>query len=337
MVTIREVATRAGCSVATVSRVTNGGPVGQQTRARVLEAADELGYLPNETARSLVGGSTSTVAVIVPDVTNPFFPELVAAIQEVTEHSQHMLFLVQDHDDPETSSRTIRNLRRRQVSGFVVVGGAHLGPEQLALLDGVPHVVLDRGTDSYPAPVVRSDNRAGGRLAAEHLISLGHERIAWIGGPPELTNSQDRLAGLHEALEAARLLPDPDLETDGDFLEQSGYDAMLRLRATRQGFTAVQAGNDLMAIGALRALDELGLQVPQQVSVVGFDDIHLAGYIRPGLTTIHQQITEMGRHAARLLLERDGPAAARPTDPAGHHVFDVRLVRRGSTGPVGGP
>lgn len=331
--TIRDIADDVGVSVATVSRALNGNDrVGAATAKRVRQSAEAFGYVPNEIARNLAGGRTSSLAVIVPDITNPFFPELVAGVQAVADEHRHMLYLAQDHDSTDATADLITNLRSRQVSGFVVVGGDSRS-KQKKLLEGVPHTVVDRTLKDTEATVVRSDNRRGGRIAAEHLVSLGHERILLIGGPSELANSADRRAGIHDALAAADLPILPELEVTGDFLEESGYRNVMALRGRRLSFTAVIAANDLMAIGALRALDETGIRVPQDVSVVGYDDIHLAGYVSPGLTTVRQEIAAMGRHAALLLLDPHRAARNNASLNSGDHVLDVKLVRRGTTAP----
>lgn len=336
MVTIRDIAAEVGVSTATVSRALNDASrVGSETRRKVILAADRLNYHPNETARNLAGGRTSSLAVVMPDITNPFFPELVAGVQEVADQHEHMLCLAQTYDDPEAAVNVLSHLRRRRVSGFVVIGSI-LNSEAARIITDIPHVIVDRASSHTDAVLVQSDNRAGGRLAGGHLISLGHERIALLSGPRGVQTSDERTTGFHDALRQADLEPNLDLEARGDFLEDSGYRAILALRARRRTFTAVFAESDLMAIGALRALDEIGIRVPEDVSVVGFDDIHLAGYIRPGLTTIRQDIAEIGRHATRLLLEPDHPApdSLVSQDPK-RHTFGVQLVRRRSTAPRG--
>ena len=329
MVTIRDVAAAAGVSITTVSRALNeSGRVGPSTRDRVLDAAQQLGYEPNDLARSLHGKATGTIAVLVPDITNPFFPELVNGVQEVANEHGRLLLLCQTSEDAGIAVQELLHLRRKRVDGVVLVGGLAGGEDLSAALAGMPIVTVDRDTSVDGAWVVRSNHRLGGRLATEHLIELGHERIAHIGGPADLSVAEDRHDGYREALEDAGLAYEESLVVEGDFLEQSGYDGLRALRRRRRGFTALFCGNDMMAIGALRALDDVGLAVPQDVSVVGFDDIHLASYLRPGLTTVHQPIQTLGRRAAELLI---GPAMD-SHEPASE-VLDVHIVSRQTTVP----
>lgn len=330
MVTIRDVAAESGVSITTVSRALNeSGRVGSATRDRVLAVAVRLGYQPNDLARSLHGGATGTIAVLVPDITNPFFPELVAGVQAVVNERGNLLLLCQTNEDADTAARELLHLRRKRVDGVILVGGLAGDAVHTELASGLPVVTVDRDAGTDGAWVVRSDHRRGGQLATEHLVELGHERIAHIAGPAHLTVAQDRRDGYQKALADAGLTFDDTLVVDGDFLEESGYDALRALRRTRRRFSAVFCGNDMMAIGALRALDELGVPVPDAVSVVGFDDIHLASYIRPGLTTVHQPIEELGRRAATLLLDTALAGGSPSTE-----VLDVHLVRRATTGPV---
>lgn len=332
--TIRDIAREVGVSGATVSRALNRSDrVAPETAQRVWSSANRLGYVRNEVARNLVGGRTSSLAVIVPDITNPFFPELVAGIEATANEYQNTLHLAQDNDKPQNAAELINNLKGRQVRGFIVVGGQgyrHHGN----LLDGVPHVVIDRPIDSTNAPVVRSDNRMGGYLATEHLISLGHREILWIGGPADSANNIERLAGLHDAFSTANLIINTVIQRNGDYLEESGFNIVNRVLASGTTFTAIMAANDLMAIGALRALHESGKSVPEDVSVVGFDDIHLARYVNPGLTTIRQQIAAMGRHSALMLLDPRQARSSSVPMSSGNYTFKVELVHRKTTGPA---
>lgn len=334
MVTIHDVAYATDVSVSTVSRALNGsGRVGEATRARVLAAADRLGYQPNDLARSLHGKSTNTIAVLVPEITNPFFPELVNGVQTVASENGGLLLLCQTFGDRDTAVQELLNLRRKRCEGVILVGVP--GGEDLTMAaKGMPVVTVDREPAILSASVVRSDHERGGRLATEHLIELGHERIAHISGPPHLHVSVDRRRGYERALEAAGLSVDDSLVVAGNFHENGGYEAIKGLRRERRQFTAVFCANDLTAIGALRALDEMGLAIPDAVSVIGFDDIHLASYVRPGLTTVHQPIEQLGRRAAELLLRPRGPSVE-----IVHEVLDVHVVRRQTTRPratVGG-
>ena len=325
--TIKDVAEAAGVSITTASRALSGrGRVSESTRLKTLEVAAQLGYEPNELARQLRGGSSSTIALLVPDITNPFFPELIKGAQGVANRNNHVLLLGQTNDDLNTTTRLVNQMRRRNVDGIGIVGGHLLDDQLVEQLAGLKLVVIDRLNDVPGAAIVGSDQLRGGQIATEHLIALGHENIAFIGGPKDLDVASQRARGFNLAMLDADLTPEARLEVSGDFTEASGRRAMTSLLARRVHFTAVFAANDLMAIGAMQALDSAGLSVPDDVSVVGFDDIHLAEYVRPGLTTVHQQIELLGQRAAELLIE------SADEDIAGsRHELDVELIARGST------
>ncbi|MBG6184838.1 ribokinase [Arthrobacter sp. CAN_A214] len=325
--TIKEVARAAGVSVTTASRALSGqGRVSESTRLRTQQVAAELGYEPNELARQLRGGPSSTIALLVPDITNPFFPELIKGAQSVADRNNHVLLLGQTNDDKQATSLLIGQMSRRNVDGIGIVGGHLLDEQLIGQLSGLKIVVIDRLNDVPGAAIIGSNQKLGGRLATEHLIALGHERIAFIGGPLDIDVAAQRALGFLEAIEDAGLTVDERLIVNVDFTEAGGRRAMTSLLARRMPFTAVFAANDLMAIGAMQALDAAGLTVPGDVSVVGFDDIHLAQYVRPGLTTVHQQIHALGQRAAELLIEAD------PDNLAGsREELDVELIARGST------
>ncbi len=321
---IREVALAAHVSVTTASRALNGtGRISPLTRERVRAVADQLGYRPNELARQLKEGTSYSIGVLVPDITNPFFPELARGVQEVADKHGAVLLLTSTGGEPGRTAEAIAQLRARQVAGAVVVED-RLDDDRLArALAGLRFVALDRRLDQHGAASVSSDHRAGGRLAVEHLLELGHRRIAHVAGPQHVTVARERLAGYRDALIDAGTSPDPALVIEADFHEDAGYRAAQELVDRGTELTAIFAVNDLAAIGVMRALDERGISVPAQVSVIGFDDIHLASYFSPGLSTVHQQIAELGRLAAELLLEPGAGGSSR--------VLPVEVVPRGST------
>ncbi|MGO1172736.1 MAG: LacI family DNA-binding transcriptional regulator [Actinomycetaceae bacterium] len=323
---IREVARAAHVSVTTASRALNGtGRVAETTRARVRAVADELGYRPNELARQLKRGKSSSLGIVVPDITNPFFSELAQGVQEAAARYDSVLLLTATGADPGRTAEAIAQMRARHVAGVVLVEDRLDDDRLVAALNGMRFVALDRELDQHRATTVTSDHRAGGRLAVQHLVDLGHRRIAHISGRPEIAVARERATGYQEGLAAAGLEVDPSLVVEADFEEEAGYQGTLRLLDRGTDATAIFAVNDLAAIGAVRALDERGLVVPRDISVVGFDDIHLASYVRPGLTTIHQQIDELGRQAAELLLDEDKEGRSR--------MLDVHVVTRGTTAP----
>lgn len=339
MPTIRDVATRAGVSVGTVSRALNGRDrVSDRTREHVRHVADELGYRPDEVARHLVSRTTTTVAMVVPDITNPFFPELVDGVHRACQERGHALLLLQSAGDPAGADPVLEQLAGRRLAGVVLVGGSLPVDAVVDRVQAAHTVIVDRAStepwSATGATVVRADHWAGGHLAGDHLVALGHRRVVHVCGPADLVVTQERLDGLRDALEVHGVALGEDHVAEADFGEESGYDAMRVLIARHPDLTAVFAANDLMAIGALRALNETGRNVPRDVSVVGYDDIHLARYVLPSLTTVHQPITDLGRSAVARLLDEDdaGPETEQTSDT----VLPVELVVRGSTAPTEG-
>ncbi|HZV52794.1 MAG TPA: LacI family DNA-binding transcriptional regulator, partial [Candidatus Dormibacteraeota bacterium] len=326
-VTIYDVARLAGVSPATVSRALNGsGRVAAATRRRVEAAVAQLGYEPNRVARSLATSVTHTLALLLPDITNPFFPALVKGVQLLADERRYTLLLCNTAADPEREKEYLRVLRGKRVDGVILVGLKLDGRRIRSALGNIPVVVLDRSVDLPGAAVVQVDHRGGAVLAVRHLLELGHREVAHVAGPKELAVSRERLEGYRQALEEAGLPYRPQLVVEADFTEEGGYEAVRRLCAAGR-FTAVFAANDLSAIGIVAALRERGLTVPDQVSVVGFDDIHLCAYTVPALTTVRQPAYAMGRRAAELLID-----AVEGGDPRGV-VFQAELVVRGSTAP----
>src|SRR5579884_2505868 len=258
-VTIYDVARQAGVSPATVSRVLNGsGRVAAATRRRVEAAVAQLGYEPNRVARSLATSVTHTLALLLPDITNPFFPALVKGVQLLAEERRYTLLLGHTGADPEREEAYLRVLRGKRVDGVILVGLTLDGRRIRGALGEVPVVVLDRPVDLPGAAVVRVDHRGGALLAVRHLLQLGHRDIAHVAGPRHLAVARDRLEGYREALAEAGLPYRPELVVEADFTEEGGYAAVRRLCAAGP-FTAVFAANDLSAIGVVAALRERGL------------------------------------------------------------------------------
>jgi DNA-binding LacI/PurR family transcriptional regulator len=326
--TIYDVARLAGVSTATVSRALNGtGQVAEAKRAAIDAAVEQLGYRPNTIARSLVTRATQTIALLLPDITNPFYAELVAGIQQLTLERDYTMLLCTTDFDPEQEERYLRLLRAKHVDG-ALVDGLVLPPERIARFveDGFPIVCLDRDVNSPAVPLVQVDNRMGARLATEHLLSLGHTRIAHIAGASARI-SEERLLGYQGALAAAGLEPDSALVAMGDFTEMGGHAAMRALLASAPDLSAVFAANDLSAIGALNAIAAAGRSVPGDVSLVGFDDVRLAQYTSPPLTTVRQPAREIARTSTELLLGMIDGHKPRKL----HHLLTPELVLRDST------
>jgi DNA-binding LacI/PurR family transcriptional regulator len=328
--TIYDVARLAGVSTATVSRSLNGtGQIAPGTRAAIDAAVEQLGYRPNTIARSLVTKSTQTIALLLPDITNPFYAALVSGIQQRALEAGYTTLLCTTEGDPEREEQYLSLLRAKQVDG-VLVDGLVLPPDRVArfVADGFPIVCLDRDVDSAAVPLVQVDNRLGARLATEHLLSLGHARVAHVAGAPELGISEERVAGYREALAEAEIEPDPALVVVGSFTLEGGYEAAKSLLAGGSP-TAIFAANDLSAIGVINAIVESGRRVPADVSVVGFDDLLLSAYTTPPLTTIHQPALAIAERAMQLLLDLSNGRQVRRF----RHLLEPALVVRGSTAP----
>jgi LacI family transcriptional regulator len=304
-VTLRDLARVAGVDPSTVSRVLNGDEtltVKEETRRRILRAVEELGYVPNPLARGLRTRRTDTVALLVPDIANPFFPEIILGAERVLSESGMQLILANTDERIERERGLIEALRARFVDGFILAT-AMTHDETVGELarEGVPFVLVNRAHRDTQHYVVTDDRRATAEMV-RHLVSLGHRRIAHLSGPLYTETGLDRLRGYREALLEAGLPFREEYVVEGDFKESSGYTGVRRLMAVDPPPTAVVAANDLMAIGALAALKADGVPVPRRVSITGFNDIPLAAHVQPPLTTMRMPRLEMGMASARLLL-----------------------------------
>jgi LacI family transcriptional regulator len=311
-----DVAKIARVSQATVSYVLNGNPavsVPEATRRRVLDAIDELAYVPNGTARSLRIQKTCTIAAVIPDITNPFYPAFERGVQGAAEARGYDLIVYNTGGVAEKEQRYARSLRQGRVDGVVAVF-FHLKAEDLVpLLERNVAVVrleaVQRKATNLDLPLdnLYVDNVAASRTAVEHLIGRGHTRIGMIAG--QSGPRRARVRGYREALAAHRIPVDKSMIRDGDFSEDGGYRAMQCLLGESRPLSAVFAANDVMAMGALMAIREAGLSVPEDIAVVGFDNIPAAKLVTPRLTTVAQFQENLGVRAAEMLLERlDGKA-----------------------------
>jgi LacI family transcriptional regulator len=328
MTTIKEVAARANVSSATVSHVINGTRfVSDQVREQVLKAMDELGYRPNALARSLRSGFTHTLGLILPDSANPFFAEVGRSIESAAFEAGYSVFLCNTENDPQKESLYVDVLTNKQVDGIIFVATGERGESLGKLLEmDVPVVVMDRHFPGLDMDVVLVDNYQGGYMAAHYLLALGHRRIACIAGPSNINPSAQRVAGFRDALKEMGLAERPEYMQHGDFHPDTGWEAARRMLTLPEPPTAIFACNDLMAMGVLRAAGELGLRTPENLSVIGYDDIDLASYTIPPLTTIQQPKNEMGQAALQFLLNRIQDKNQAPQ----HILLPAKVVRRGS-------
>jgi LacI family transcriptional regulator len=326
---IGDVALRAGVSPATVSRVLNGsGAVSPERAARVREAAAELGYTPSGPARALRQQKTRVWAAVIADIQNPFFTAMVRGMEDVALAEGHRLVLGNTDEDLEKEAAYLDIAVAEQMAGVVIAVASARDSRLDVLLDrGIPVVAVDRRPKRHEDAVdsVVVDNELGARQATEHLLAAGARRIACITGPARVSTASERLAGYQAALRAGGIAPDGDLVRRADFKEDGGYAATRTLLGARPRPDALFVANNLMTLGALRAVQEAGLRVPDDLLLVGWDDAPWTTLISPQLTVVAQPTQEIGRQAARLL------ATASPDLPARHVVLPPTLLPRASS------
>lgn len=332
MVTIRDIASLAGVSPATVSRYLNGHiTVREETRFRIDDAVRRLNYKPNYLARSLVRKETQTIGVIIPDILNPYYSGLARGVEDEAQGTGWSVVLCNSDNKMEKELSYLEMLEYKQVDGIVLVSSAQSGQHLQKLLDRkVALVLASRQVDGVQVDSVIVANTKGAYEATRHLIRLGHTRIAAITGNLHIRTGRERLEGYRQAMSEAGIPVDERLiATVGDFQREGGYSAMMRLLRRSPWPTAVFAANDLIAVGAMAAIDARGGVVPGDVAVVGFDGIPLGELVRPRLTTMSVQPRTIGKMACRLLLDR----VARGKNPPPRRVMvDARLEIRDSCG-----
>jgi LacI family transcriptional regulator len=303
--TMKDVAQLTGVSIQTVSAVVNNKPgITSETRARVLAAVEQLHYQPYSVARSLRTGQTRSIALVVSNIASVAIATMASAAEAQAHAFGYSLILYNTHNDSERETSYFNTASQHWVDGVVFIPAmGRLGRLDILQAAGIPSVAIDRIPDDYDGPAVMLDNLKAGHLAGEHLLDLGHQRLAHIGGPMEIRLARERLAGFQQALEARGAGSNSCIISDGNFTCLTGYLAMQRLLAQRPCPTAVFAANDLMAIGAMRAVDEAGLRVPHDISIVGVDDIEVAAFQTPPLTTIGQPFAQLATLGVQLLLD----------------------------------
>jgi len=303
-VTLADLAKAAGVSISTVSRaLTNSShPVNEKTRQRILQLAHELGYEPNLLARGLRGERTFTVGVIVDNISSPFAAPIVRGIQDELKPANYSIIVANSDWDPVVEAESVRAFIARPVDGIIFVDTWLHSANEPPLPSEKPYVFVNRLFGAADYNCIGPDDRYGARLATEHLAQLGHRRIAFVNGPKGWEASVNRLAGYRDALAAYGLPFDPSLVRWGTWEVRDGYRAAREFMTLTDPPTAIFAGNDFMAIGAIYALQDAGLRVPEDVAVVGYDDREVASLVRPALTTVTMPCYEMGQAAARLLL-----------------------------------
>ncbi|GJG85785.1 LacI family transcriptional regulator [Gemmatimonadetes bacterium T265] len=340
--TIRDVARMAGVSVATVSRVLTGSaPARDDTRARILEAATALRYTPNSAARSLITRRTGALGVILPDLHGEFFSELLRGADRAAQAEHHHLLVSSSHHDREGIEAALRSMRGR-VDALLVMS-PELDAESLAanLPAALPVVLLNcdapasgaGGAEARQVDVLAADNFGGARAMVRHLLALGHTRVAHVAGAARNLDTRERLRGYRAALRESGVARRAAYEAPGDFTEAGGHRAALGLLALAEPPTAICCANDASAIGALSAARELGRRVPEDVAVVGFDDVPMARYVTPPLSTVRVAIDRFGARAVELALgaARRAAAGLPPRAPV-RETAPAELVVRTSCG-----
>jgi LacI family transcriptional regulator, galactose operon repressor len=314
-VTIKDVAQLAAVSSMTVSRVINGSDkVNPETRRRVEQAIAELGYVPSRLARGLIRQKTGTLALIVPDVANPFFTLIVRGAEDVARRAGYRMLLCDTRANLTIEREVIEELIAHRVEGIVIAPVSDRSRVHLRRLTnyGVPFVLVDRTIPGVDCDVVVGDSAGGARRLVEHLISLGHRRIGFIVESDAVSTARDRRQGYEQALEAADLPADPALVVRSTVDPKGGFDGMSRLLGLEEVPTAVFTVNNLVAVGAIEAVRARGLDVPEDVALVCFDDIEYASRLYPFLTVMAQPAETLGTLGTQLLLERvEGRAADR--------------------------
>jgi LacI family transcriptional regulator len=333
MANIYDVAQAAGVSISTVSHVLNETRfVSEETKAKVLEAIEQLDYHPSSLARALVRQETQTIGLIVPDNINPFFAELARGIENYGFGAGYNVLLCNSDRNPSKEIAYLDMLLSKRVDGVIYMTNDN-AQERLHRLKerNIPVVVFDREYEGLDAILI--DNEGGGVDATVHLLQLGHQRVACIGGPSSRFRTIGRVRGYQSALAQAGIPAAPELVTTGDWTYESGWEAMRILMQLSPPPTAIFACNDTMAVGALAFLHEANISVPEEVSVIGFDNILLSAFTSPPLTTMATPIVELGQQLCQMLLERIQNQSLTPQ----RKIVHSKLLVRSSTAPRATP
>lgn len=333
-ITLKQLSVLAGVHPSTVARVLNDDPrqrVSDEVRERILTLARDHHYQPNSVARSLRTKRSEVIGALIPDIANPFFAALFRGMEDALAQRDYSIILANSDDQPAREARGLALLRGRQVDGLILATARRHDPAIEALAEeGVPFVLVNRHTDPVIGQAIVPDDYGGAAAGVEHLIALGHRRIAHIAGSDDVSTGFARRLGYLSALRAFGLPQDPTLVVPGSFREAGGYDAMRILLDLPEPPTAVFAVNDLAAMGAMRAITDAGLDVPGHISVVGFNDLPSSVLITPRLTSLHVPLHAMGAMSAERLLEQL-LGAELSADPL---LMPVTLIARESSGPA---
>ncbi len=332
MTTIRDVAKLAGVAPITVSRaINNSDYVSIGTRVRVEKAIDELGYIPNELGVSLRSKQTMTLAVVITDITNPFWTTVTRGIEDVAQANNYSTILCNTDESEDKQEQYLQMLLRRRIDGILLVPASNNpAPIKLIKKQNVPVVLMDRQVPDVDVDVVRSDTEEGAYLITTHLLSLGHQEIAMLAGPQSVSTSVDRVNGYRRALRDAGLPKSAENIFLGEFTQETGYTmAELMLVKDSSRITALVAANNFIAIGAMQLLSEKKVRVPEDVAIVTVDDLPPALTITPFFTVATQSALEMGKQATQLLLDR---VSGKTDIPCQEIILPVEMIIRASSG-----
>jgi LacI family transcriptional regulator len=327
MSTILDVGLKAKVSIATVSRVVNNSShkVKSTTREKVLKAIRELDYRPNALAKGLLMKKTMTIGIIIPDISNPYYAEIVRGIQDMADQFGYAIILLNTDRNQDRIIKHIYFLREKSADGIIFSGGIIHGEKVLSSLKELRERVVVIGRHKVDFPAIMINNIGGAAKATHHLIGLNHKRIGFIGGPDKSTSARDRLSGYKNALIQSSCAIDKNLIKKGDLTPRSGY-LLAKELIQKEQFTAIFAANDQMAFGAIRAAKELGSKVPNDLSVVGFDNIPFSSYFDPSLTTVEIPMYPIGSAAMEMLVNLISERKAEKL-----RWFDTKLLIRDST------
>jgi DNA-binding LacI/PurR family transcriptional regulator len=305
-VTLQEIAKATGFSVPTVSRslTKSNHPVNTATRKKIIEVAQAMGYKPNMSARSLRTDQTNTIGIIVDDILSPFVPPIVRGIQDCINELDYLGLIINTDWDPKQEEDAINTLVSRPVDGIIFVEYPHVATNEMLEQSDKPYIFVHRLFGSSIKNSIVPDDRYGAALAVKHLVSLGHQRIAYINGPESWHSAQRRWAGYKDELAVHGIDFEPNLAQPGDWEFEGGYRAAKNLSQVKDRPTAIFAANDLMALGAIYAIQDAGLNVPEDIAVVGYDNREIAKIFRPRITTVSMPVYEMGKAAAELLVKQ---------------------------------
>lgn len=332
-VTIKDIARVAKVSIATVSKVVNckDQHISDATRQRVLAIINELNYVPNRIASSMITKNTFTIALVIPDIRNPFFPELARGVEDYANQAGYHVVLCNSDNNPKKESTYIYMLQEKMVDGIIITSTSANNIEESVrhnIRIDIPVITVDRDLANFRTKgKILVDNVAGAFDAVSFMIEKGYRKIVHLSGTINSTPSVQRLEGYRKALEYNNIEFNPDLYLEGTYDIEFGYEGIKKIIDKKIDFDSVFCGNDLIAIGAMKAAKELGYKVPSEIGVMGFDNSYLAGLVSPSLSTVNQPNYQMGYKAAELLINH----IKNPSEPHNEVVLKTELVIREST------